>query len=115
MGSVCIFCKIINKEIKADILFENESLLAFKDINPQAPIHILIIPKEHIVNVAQLTEQHSDLAGRMILLGRSLAEKKGISESGFRLVLNCNRDGGQAVDHIHLHLLGGRAMLWPPG
>jgi histidine triad (HIT) family protein len=115
MEKDCLFCRIAAKEINSDIVFEDDTLIAFKDINPQAPVHILIIPKEHIISVGHMDERHAGLAGKMILLSRDLAEKQGILEKGFRLVFNCNRDGGQMVDHIHLHLIGGRAMTWPPG
>ena len=115
MENDCLFCKIAAKEINSDIVFEDDTLIAFKDINPQAPVHILIIPKEHIISVGHMEERHEGLAGKMILLSRDLAEKQGILEKGFRLVFNCNRDGGQMVEHVHLHLIGGRAMTWPPG
>ena len=111
-----IFSKIINKEIPADIVFESENILAFKDINPQAPVHILIIPKTEIPKVTDLNEKdHASLLGEMINAANKLAKENRIDESGFRLVLNCGDNGGQEVYHLHLHLLGGRQMKWPPG
>ncbi|MEE9451011.1 MAG: histidine triad nucleotide-binding protein [Ignavibacteriaceae bacterium] len=111
-----IFSKIINKEIPAEIVFESENILAFKDINPQAPVHILIIPKTEIPKVTDLNgKEHASLLGEMIDAANKLAKENGIDESGFRLVLNCGDNGGQEVYHLHLHLLGGRQMKWPPG
>ena len=111
-----IFSKIINKEIPANIVFENENVLAFKDINPQAPVHILIIPKIEIPKVTDLKgSEHSNLLGEMIDAANKIAKDLGITEDGFRLVFNCGDNGGQEVYHLHLHLLGGRKMKWPPG
>ena len=110
METDCLFCKIVNRELPADIVYEDEQLLAFNDISPQAPTHILIIPKIHIATVNDLTEAEINLPGTMILRARALADEKGIAESGYRLILNCNSDGGQTVYHIHLHLLGGRQL-----
>jgi len=111
-----IFSKIINKEIPADIVFESENILAFKDINPQAPVHILIIPKIEIPKVTDLNgKEHAALLGEMIDAANKLAKDMGIAEEGFRLVFNCGDSGGQEVYHLHLHLLGGRQMKWPPG
>ena len=111
-----IFSKIINKEIPAEIVFESENILAFKDINPQAPVHILIIPKTEIPKVTDLNgKEHASLLGEMIDAANKLAKENGIDETGFRLVFNCGDNGGQEVYHLHLHLLGGRQMKWPPG
>jgi len=111
-----IFSKIINKEIPADILFETDSILAFKDINPQAPVHILIIPKIEIPKVTDLNGgEHSQLLGEMIDAANKIAKELKIADNGFRLVFNCGNNGGQEVYHLHLHLLGGRKMNWPPG
>lgn len=111
-----IFSKIINKEIPADIVFESDIILAFKDINPQAPVHILIIPKIEIPKVIDLNgKEHAALLGEMIDAANKLAKDMGIAEDGFRLVFNCGDNGGQEVHHLHLHLLGGRQMKWPPG
>lgn len=110
-----IFSKIIKREIPADIVYENDSVLAFRDINPQAPTHILIIPKKPIPTLNDLTEADRDLVGELLLTAKELAAKEGLSERGYRTVFNCNADAGQEVFHIHLHLLGGRKMTWPPG
>jgi histidine triad (HIT) family protein len=111
-----IFSKIINKEIPADIVYETDNVLAFKDIKPQAPIHILIIPKIEIPKVTDINGKgHAILLGEMFDVANKLAQEMGISERGFRLVFNCGNDGGQEVFHIHMHLLGGRHMNWPPG
>ena len=111
----CIFCKIANKELDAQILFENERVLAFRDIRPQAPTHILIIPRRHIPTVNDLDPVDGQLVGELFQVAKILAKSEGIDQSGYRLVMNCNRDSGQEVYHIHLHLLGGRPMAWPPG
>ena len=111
-----IFSKIINKEIPADIVYESDNVLAFKDIKPQAPVHILIIPKIEIPRVTDIkSKEHSDLLGEMFDVANKLAKDLGIAKNGFRLVLNCGNDGGQEVYHIHMHLLGGRHLHWPPG
>ena len=110
-----IFSKIINKEIPAEIIYEDDELLAFNDINPQAPVHILIIPKKEIKTLNDIQIEDKDILGKMILLAKDLAKKHNIDESGYRTVFNCNDDGGQTVFHIHLHLIGGRSLSWPPG
>ena len=111
-----IFSKIINKEITADIVYESDNVLAFKDINPQAPVHILIIPKIEIPKVTDLNgKEHATLLGEMIDSANKLAKEMNIADDGFRLVFNCGNDGGQEVYHLHMHLLGGRRMKWPPG
>lgn len=111
----CIFCKIIKKELKSDIVFENDDILAFRDISPQAPVHLLIIPKRHIQDLNEASEQDSKLLADILMVARELAIKEGINESGYRLNLNVGQDAGQAVAHIHFHLLGGRKFTWPPG
>ena len=113
--SECIFCKIASGDIPADIVFQDEELVAFRDINPQAPYHVQIIPRRHIETILDLGVEDAGLIGRMVLTANGLARDFGLSERGFRLVFNCKRDGGQEVYHIHLHLLGGRQMRWPPG
>jgi histidine triad (HIT) family protein len=110
METDCLFCKIVNRELPADVVFEDDELVAFNDISPQAPTHTLIIPKRHIATVNDLTEAEINLPGEMILRARALADEKGIAESGYRLIMNCNAEGGQTVYHIHLHLLGGRQL-----
>ncbi len=109
----CLFCKMANGEIKPDIVHEDDKVLAFRDINPQAPVHILIIPKQHIATLNDLDDPM--LAGQLLLTARDLAKQEGLNEEGYRTVFNCNQQGGQEVYHIHLHLLGGRQMTWPPG
>ncbi len=109
----CIFCKIINKEIPADIVYEDDDILAFNDIAPQAPTHILAIPKQHIDSLADLKDM--GIAGKLLSVLKKLAKEKGFNESGYRIVINHGRHGGQAVAHLHFHLLGGRQMSWPPG
>lgn len=111
----CIFCKIVQKEIPAIIVFENDRILAFEDVKPQAPAHILIIPKHHIERTSDLTESNIQLIGELVLAAKSLADQKGIQRSGYRIVLNCGDDAGQEIFHLHLHLLGGRKFSWPPG
>jgi histidine triad (HIT) family protein len=114
--SETIFSKIIRKEIPADIVFESDNILAFKDVKPQAPVHILIIPKVEIPKVTDIDgKEHAQLLGEMFDAANKLAKTMGISESGFRLVLNCGNEGGQEVYHLHMHLIGGRQMNWPPG
>jgi histidine triad (HIT) family protein len=110
-----IFSKIINREIPAEIVFEDEHLLGFKDINAQAPVHVLFIPKEPVASADALEDRHAELMGRLVLAAARHAREVGIAESGYRLVMNTNDDGGQTVFHLHLHLLGGRQMRWPPG
>jgi histidine triad (HIT) family protein len=109
-----IFAKIINREIPADIVYEDDLCLAFRDINPQAPTHVLIIPKREIPSLAQAADTDAPLLGHLLIVARKLAEQLGLS-NGYRTVLNCGRDGGQSVDHLHVHLLGGRSLGWPPG
>ncbi|MCH7763474.1 MAG: histidine triad nucleotide-binding protein [Candidatus Marinimicrobia bacterium] len=111
----CLFCKIIAGEIPSDKVYENEHVFAFRDIDPKAPTHILIVPKEHIATTNDLDESHKSIVGEIVLTAKQLADDEGIAASGYRTVFNCNKDGGQAVYHIHLHLLGGRQMGWPPG
>ncbi|MBB5015251.1 histidine triad nucleotide-binding protein [Rehaibacterium terrae] len=110
-----IFGKIIRREIPADIVYEDEHVLGFRDINPQAPVHVLFVPKQPIATLNDLTPEHAALVGRLVLAAVDYAKREGFSENGYRTVLNCNRDGGQSVYHIHLHLLAGRQMAWPPG
>ncbi len=106
----CIFCRIVAGEIPADIVFQNNDIIAFRDIHPQAPTHILVIPKTHITSLNDLTPQHKDLIGRLILVASELARKENIANSGYRLSISCGADGGQVVPHLHLHLIGGRKL-----
>ncbi len=113
--SDCIFCKIVMKEIPANVVYEDELILAFHDIKPSAPSHVLVIPKEHIPSMVQVEDGHKELIGHIHLAMQNIAEKLGIQESGYRIVNNCGEQGGQTVHHLHFHLLGGRQMKWPPG
>ena len=110
----CLFCKIINKEIPSDVIYEDDKVISFKDINPQAPVHFLVIPKEHIKSTDEIDERHKDLMGHMIYIAAKLAKENGLDD-GYRIVSNCGQQGGQTVDHIHFHVLGKRNMQWPPG
>lgn len=111
----CIFCRIAAKEIKANVVYEDEDVIAFEDLKAQAPTHILVIPKRHIEKISDLKRPDAEIFGKMALAANIVAEKTGISGSGYRLVANCGKDAGQEVLHIHIHLLGGRKFLWPPG
>ena len=111
----CLFCKIIQGEIPADKVYEDESVIAFNDIHPQAPTHILIIPKKHIPTINDLTQYDTELTGHLFQVAKQLAQTQSLADAGYRLVFNVNKNGGQEVFHIHLHMLGGRALLWPPG
>ncbi|MGJ0484978.1 MAG: histidine triad nucleotide-binding protein [Methylomicrobium sp.] len=109
----CLFCKMVAGDIKPDVVYEDDTVMAFRDINPQAPVHILVIPKQHIATLNELDDPL--LGGRLLETAVKLAEQEGIAEEGYRALFNCNRNGGQAVYHLHLHVLGGRALHWPPG
>ena len=111
----CLFCKMVSGVIPCDKVYENKNVLAFRDIDPKAPTHILIIPKKHITTLNEINENDQDLLGELLLTAKNIAKDEGIDTSGYRTVFNCNSDGGQTVFHIHMHLLGGRPMSWPPG
>lgn len=113
MADACLFCRIARKEIQATVVAETDDCVAFRDINPQAPVHILVIPREHVPSASAVTDP--EILGKMTQLAAELARREGVSESGYRLVLNTNADAGQTVFHLHMHLLGGRRMSWPPG
>lgn len=113
--SDCLFCRIAQRTVPAQIVAEDDTLLAFKDVNPQAPTHLLIIPKTHLASVADLTESASPVMGRAVLMANRLAKQCGVADTGYRLVVNCGAQAGQSVAHLHVHLLGGRPMRWPPG
>lgn len=115
MKQECIFCAIVSGKVKSQIAYEDEDVVAFHDINPQAPVHILVIPRKHIASLNETSEDDLQLLGKLLLVARNIAKEKGISEDGYRIVLNTNRGAGQSVFHIHLHLLGGRPFGWPPG
>ncbi len=111
----CLFCKIVAGEIPADIIYEDDHVLAFRDISPQAPTHALVIPRKHIATLNDLQPDDAELVGQMLLAAKAIAAKDGIADDGYRTVFNCNAGAGQTVFHIHLHVLGGRPMNWPPG
>ena len=111
----CLFCKIVKREIPSRILYEDDLCLAFEDINPQAPTHLLVIPKRHLDSLTQTTEADQGLLAHLLSALMRLAKEKGLADSGYRTVINTGQDGGQTVHHLHLHLLGGRFMTWPPG
>ena len=111
----CLFCKIVDGDIPADIVYESDSLVAFRDIAPKAPTHVLLIPRRHIATMNDLEDDHASLAGELFVTAAKIAADEGLAEDGYRVVMNCNEAAGQSVFHIHLHLLGGRHMSWPPG
>ena len=110
----CIFCKIINKDIPAKLIYEDDLVIAFDDMSPQAPVHFLIIPKKHIASANNITEENKNIMGHILFVANKVAMEKGL-ENGYRVVNNCGEDGGQTVEHIHFHILGKRKLLWPPG
>jgi histidine triad (HIT) family protein len=111
----CLFCRIVAGEIPATIVFQDDAVVAFRDITPQAPMHVLVIPRRHISSLNELTEADDELVGRLVRTGAAIAREHGHSAGGYRTVFNCNADAGQTVFHVHLHVLGGRKMMWPPG
>ncbi|HEV3141633.1 MAG TPA: histidine triad nucleotide-binding protein [Vicinamibacterales bacterium] len=111
----CLFCKIINREINATIVYEDERVVAFNDINPQGPTHVLVVPRRHIASLNDVTPEDDQIVGEVVRRGAAIAKQRGISAGGFRSVFNTNRDAGQTVFHIHLHVIGGRPLHWPPG
>lgn len=113
--SDCLFCKMVSGEIKPNTVYEDDDVLAFRDLNPQAPTHVLVIPKIHISTINDLQPDQAALIGKLFLAAQKVAKDDGIADRGYRTVMNCNREAGQSVFHIHLHVLGGRAMNWPPG
>ncbi len=115
MSSDCLFCKILAGEIPADIIYESDTAIAFRDINPQAPTHVLVIPRKHIATINDIDDEDRLLVGSLYAAAKEIAAGEGIADSGYRTVMNCNEGAGQSVFHIHLHVLGGRPMGWPPG
>ena len=111
----CLFCRIVEKKIPSKTVYEDDNILAFEDLTPQAPLHILVIPKKHISTSLDIENDDHELIGQMFQAANRIAKEKGVADKGFRLVMNCNREAGQTVFHIHLHLLAGRPMHWPPG
>lgn len=110
----CLFCKIVAGDIPADIVYESDSALAFRDINPMAPTHVLVIPRKHIATINDITADHEALVGSLYTAAKDIAAAEGVAEDGYRVVMNCNESAGQSVFHIHLHVLGGKPMGWPP-
>ncbi len=113
--SDCLFCSFVNRVISIEPVYEDDQCIAINDINPQAPVHALVIPKRHVANALECGEADEALVGHLVRVSAEVARMKGVAESGFRLVINTNRDGGQSVDHLHVHVIGGRQMNWPPG
>lgn len=113
--SDCVFCKILDGDIPADIIYESDTALAFRDTNPQAPTHVLIIPRQHVSTMNDIDADHEALVGSLFRAAKEIAAREGLAEDGYRVVMNCNEAAGQTVFHIHLHLLGGRLFSWPPG
>ena len=113
--SDCLFCKIVDGDLPADIVYENDALVAFRDINAKAPTHILLIPRRHIATMNDLQNGDESLAGELFITAAKIAADEGLADDGYRVVMNCNEAAGQSVFHIHLHLMGGRTMSWPPG
>ncbi len=111
----CIFCKLAKGLVRADIVYQDDKVVAFKDIHPQAPVHVLIIPREHITALWEVDPTHVPILGRLLTTASEVAARTGVQESGYRVVINTGPDAGQSVDHLHLHLLGGRELKWPPG
>jgi histidine triad (HIT) family protein len=111
----CLFCKILNGDIPADLVYESDSAIAFRDINPHAPTHVLVIPRKHIPTINDLDDADRDVVGSLYMAARDIARQEGIADDGYRTVMNCNEGAGQTVFHIHLHVLGGRSLSWPPG
>lgn len=111
----CLFCKISGGEINADVVYENDDVIAFRDINPQAPTHVLVIPRRHIATINDLEVDDAQTIGSLFLAARDIAAQEGIADAGYRAVMNCNAAAGQTVFHLHLHVLGGRSLQWPPG
>ena len=115
MTNNCIFCAIAAHEVPATIVHEDDAVLAVRDLNPQAPVHVLVMPREHLVSAADVNHEHAELWYRMLRVAKHVAASEGVAESGYRLVVNTGKEGGQTVAHLHMHVLGGRSMAWPPG
>jgi len=111
----CLFCKLVAGDIPPDTVYEDDDVLVFRDINPQAPLHVLVVPKQHIATINDLGAEHAELVGKLYLAAQKVAQQEGVAEAGYRTVMNCNAQAGQTVFHLHLHILGGRKMGWPPG
>ncbi len=115
MSEPCLFCRIARREVDAGVVFEDDAVMAFRDVNPQAPVHVLIIPKLHVATINDLREEHADLLSRLFLTAAKIARDHDVADEGYRLVVNCQEGAGQSVFHLHMHVLGGRQFKWPPG
>lgn len=115
MTNDCVFCAIAAHDVPATIVHEDDAVVAIRDLNPQAPVHVLVMPREHLVSAADVNHEHAELWYRMLRVAKHVAASEGVAERGYRLVVNVGKEGGQTVDHLHLHILGGRQMHWPPG
>ncbi len=111
----CLFCNILAGDVPAEIIYESDTVIAFRDINPRAPMHVLIVPREHISTINDIDTEHEAIVGSLFTAARDIAAQEGVAEEGYRAVMNCNSDGGQSVFHLHLHVLGGCMLTWPPG
>ncbi len=111
----CLFCKILAGDIPADVIYESDSAIAFRDVNPKAPVHVLIIPRKHIATINDLDASDAAMVGSMLMAAKEIAHDEGLADDGYRVVMNCNQAAGQSVFHIHMHMLGGRTLAWPPG
>jgi histidine triad (HIT) family protein len=111
----CIFCKIVGKQIPSTLVYEDDQVTAFRDINPQMPVHVLVVPNQHVANTAELGQEHDAMVGRLVRTAHEVARREGVAQSGYRLVINTGADSLNTVPHLHIHLLGGRKMGWPPG
>jgi histidine triad (HIT) family protein len=114
-NSDCVFCRLVRKEMRGDLVYQDDRVTAFRDIRPQAPTHILVVPNVHISSMNQVQPEHAEMLSRLFLVAKQLAHQEALDEGGYRLVINTGPQGGQTVDHLHVHLLGGRRMTWPPG
>ncbi len=113
--SDCLFCKMVSGDIKPDTVYEDDDVLAFRDMHPQAPVHVLVIPKEHVATLNDVDPAHAEMMGKLFLAAKTVAEQEGLADRGYRTVVNCNAEAGQSVYHVHMHVLAGRPMTWPPG
>ena len=111
----CVFCRLAKGQLRADIVYEDEAVLAFKDIHPQAPVHVLVIPREHLTALWEVDASHTQILARLLLAANDIADRMGVQQTGYRIVINTGTEAGQTVDHVHVHVLGGRKLTWPPG
>jgi histidine triad (HIT) family protein len=111
----CVFCRLAKGQLRADIVYEDEAVLGFKDIHPQAPVHVLVIPREHLTALWEVDASHTQILGRLLLAANDIADRMGVQQTGYRIVINTGTEAGQTVDHVHVHVLGGRKLTWPPG